>query len=323
MYKSGVGVTASHEWYADGIQGYNSGVQAINANGTMVAEGVSLAVYNGSLQLITKLSERYPEFAGAAGLAFSPDGSKLYLLDRNSKEVFVLDTSSWDVLGGYPVGADVTTGAVRYGNALQVSADGAQLAVIGTVSLQVIDLRVAISDAGTSAGDDNLSGDGGRDYLFGFGGNDVIDGGLSGDVMYGGSGNDTYYVESSDDQVIEGFGGGADTIYSSIDFFLPSEVETLVLTGTARFGYGTWSADTIIANDLANELYGEAGDDLLRGGAGNDWIVGGTGNDRMEGGAGDDTYFVDSPADVVIEDALNGTDEIVATFTYALPDNVE
>lgn len=46
--------------------------------------------------------------------------------------------------------------------------------------------------------------------------------------------------------------------------------------------------DTIIGNDVANKLEGNAGDDLLEGRKGNDTLIGGEGNDRLVGGAGID-----------------------------------
>lgn len=43
----------------------------------------------------------------------------------------------------------------------------------------------------------------------------------------------------------------------------------------------------------------------------------------MAGGKGDDIYYVTDPADVVIEQADGGIDEIRTTVGYTLPDNVE
>jgi Ca2+-binding RTX toxin-like protein len=43
----------------------------------------------------------------------------------------------------------------------------------------------------------------------------------------------------------------------------------------------------------------------------------------MAGGKGDDVYYVTDPADVVIEQPDEGTDEIRTTVAYTLPPNVE
>jgi Ca2+-binding RTX toxin-like protein len=332
IYTTGSGITASHQLYADNIQGYNAGVQAISPDGSLSVEGVSLAVYDSNLHLVAKLSDRFP--FGAAGLAFSPDGSKLYVLDPMSNEVFVLSTSSWDVLGGYPVGASVTgqsyytfngtAPATHYGNALLVSSDGTHLAVDTAVSVQIIDLSKAVSDSGTSAGNDILIGDSAPNILYGFEGNDALDGKGGADTMFGGPGDDIYYVDNGSDNVVEKPNEGNDTIYSSVaSYALPGSVETLVLAAGGVTAYGNDDANRLVGNDSNNQLFGSAGDDTLVGNGGNDVLDGGTGNDTMQGGSGNDTYYVESPADVVQEDAGNGIDKVFALVSYTLSANVE
>ena len=66
-------------------------------------------------------------------------------------------------------------------------------------------------------------------------------------------------------------------------------------------------------------LAGGAGDDVLDGGDGNDMLDGGAGADLMAGGLGDDVYFVDGPADTVVELPGQGVDEIrTALASYSL-----
>ncbi|WP_414815662.1 M10 family metallopeptidase C-terminal domain-containing protein, partial [Rhizobium sp. IY2] len=72
--------------------------------------------------------------------------------------------------------------------------------------------------------------------------------------------------------------------------------------------------DTIVGNEANNTLWGNAGNDSLSGGTGVDTLIGGTGND---------TYFVDNAADVVTENASEGTDTVRATASYTLGANVE
>ena len=328
MYTVGSGITASHQSYADNIMGYNAGVQAISPDGSLSVEGVSLAVYDSNLHLITKLSDRFP--FGAAGLAFSPDGTKLYVLDPVSNEVFVLSTSNWDVLAGYPVGAPVTgtyyatAPATHYGNALLVSSDGTHLAVDCNVSVQIIDLTKVVSDAGTSAGNDTLVGDSTQNVLYGFEGNDTLDGKAGADAMYGGPGDDIYYADNASDNIIEKPNEGTDTVYSSIaSYTLPWNVETLVLSTGGVTAYGNSDANHLVGNVSDNQLFGYAGDDILVGGAGNDVLYGGTGNDTLQGGSGNDTYYVDSPADIIQENVGEGIDKIFAWVSYTLSTNVE
>jgi Ca2+-binding RTX toxin-like protein len=91
-------------------------------------------------------------------------------------------------------------------------------------------------------------------------------------------------------------GEGTDTVVSSIDYTLGANVENLSLTGTAISATG---------NAAANVLDGKAGADTLIG------------------GLGDDTYVVDNAADVVTENASEGTDLVNASVSYALADNLE
>ena len=51
--------------------------------------------------------------------------------------------------------------------------------------------------------------------------------------------------------------------------------------------------------------------------------MGGTGADAMSGGAGNDTYYVDDTGDSVTENPDEGTDGVVTSVSFALPDNVE
>ena len=66
------------------------------------------------------------------------------------------------------------------------------------------------------------------------------------------------------------------------------------------------------------------GDDTLYGTPGDDSLDGLEGNDTMIGGVGDDVYYVDSPDDVIVENAGEGFDTVYSSAPYYfLPDNVE
>jgi Ca2+-binding RTX toxin-like protein len=142
--------------------------------------------------------------------------------------------------------------------------------------------------------------------LFGNTGNNLLDGGAGADTMRGGAGNDTYFIDDAGDVIVENPNEGTDTVFSTVHFVLPANVETLVLQGNADLqGYG---------NTLANMLYGNTGSNLLdgRGGA-----------DVMRGGAGNDSYFVDDAGDVIAENLNEGADAVFATAHFALSANVE
>ena len=56
---------------------------------------------------------------------------------------------------------------------------------------------------------------------------------------------------------------------------------------------------------------------------GDDDLPGTGGADTLAGGLGNDTYTVNDAGDVVIENAGEGTDTVLSSVSYTLPDNVE
>ncbi|MCB1371582.1 MAG: M10 family metallopeptidase C-terminal domain-containing protein, partial [Rhodobacteraceae bacterium] len=140
-------------------------------------------------------------------------------------------------------------------------------------------------------GDDFLDGSAGDDFLWGDAGNDILAGWTGIDTMRGGTGNDTYVVDRLADVVEERAGEGIDTVQSYISLRLAAHVENLLLKGrgdTAATG-----------NGLANGLWGNSGDNLLRSGAGADKLEGGRGNDRLIAGSGSDRLIGGEGADIL------------------------
>ena len=185
------------------------------------------------------------------------------------------------------------------------------------------------------AGNDLIDAGDGNDLVDGGEGADTIDGGIGDDIMAGGKDSDIYYVDSTSDIVSERVNEGSDTIFSSISFTLPANVERLVLTGGAAInGTGNGGNDRIDGNGATNilsgmdgddTLYGMGGEDTLLGGGGKDLLDGGTGKDKMEGGLGNDIYIVDSKQDKVTEGLDAGHDLVRVTglSSYTLGANLE
>ena len=149
-------------------------------------------------------------------------------------------------------------------------------------------------------------GNGLSNSVYGNTGSNLLDGGAGADAMFGGAGNDVYFVDNAGDAVIENAGEGADAVFSSANFRLSADVETLVMQGSSDLqGYG---------NDLANAIYGNGGNNLIDGGGG---------ADIMLGGAGSDAYFVDDPGDTVVENANEGSDIVFSTAHFRLAPNIE
>ena len=135
---------------------------------------------------------------------------------------------------------------------------------------------------------DSLMGNDGDDYLQGGAGHDTLTGGMGQNVLEGGAGDDFYQIESTDDLPLENPGEGADTISAWIDFYLPADIETLILSaaGSAQRGFGNESNNLLIGNALANEFTGGLGNDTIRGEAGDDTLQGDAGADLLIGGDG-------------------------------------
>ncbi len=159
---------------------------------------------------------------------------------------------------------------------------------------------VTIENASSGSGNDTLTGNNahnhlysgaGNDVLTGAAGSDTLNGGGGNDKMTGGTGHDIYYVSATGDQVIEAPNQGTDTIRSQISYNLIANIEDLVLIGPSNTtGRGNNLANNVTGNAGDNLLNGLAGNDVVDGGAGDDVIYGAEGHDTLTGGAGNDRF---------------------------------
>ncbi len=202
---------------------------------------------------------------------------------------------------------DPRTGAVQ----LVASDTGTQL--IGTSFADTLTGGLGNDRLEGDYGADLISGGAGADFLDGGGSDDILDGGTGNDWMRGGGGDDIFVVDSLGDVVSENADGGIDVIRTGLDGYVltAANVEGLELTGSADLtAYGDNLANYLYGNAGNNALHGYGGADLLDGGAGDDVLDGGIGADWMRGGAGDDVYYVDDQFDVVTEGVGGGIDII-------------
>lgn len=169
----------------------------------------------------------------------------------------------------------------------------------------------AVTIDGTAAAD-KLTANALHDSIINGGaGNDTLTStGIGHNTMSGGMGDDSYSVQSGFDVVVEGAGGGVDTVTASIDYTLGANVERLKMAGGAVSGTGNALDNQILGTANANKILGLAGNDDLQGLAGDDTVSGGDGNDSVNGGAGNDTVAGDNGNDLVLgdlgDDALSG-----------------
>ncbi|WFU39379.1 Ig-like domain-containing protein [Bradyrhizobium sp. CB82] len=119
-----------------------------------------------------------------------------------------------------------------------------------------------------------IAGTASADTLTGTSGNDLLGGAGGADMMTGGLGDDTYIVTDPGAKVVESYGGGVDTVLSSVTYKLPDYVENLTLTGSAAIdGTGNSESNIIVGNDASNVITGGLGNDILTGGGGADTFV--------------------------------------------------
>ena len=184
------------------------------------------------------------------------------------------------------------------------------------VNIENLTLTGAAAINGTGNVLDNvITGNDAVNTLFGLDGNDTLDGGLGADTLIGGTGDDVYYVDDTLDVIVETADEGIDTVFSAMSYTLGAQIENLYLT----------DKDTVNAtgNGLNNTIVGNTATNIIDGGAGDDYLDGGAGKDTLIGGLGNDTYVLDNKKDVIIENLGEGTDSVIAGFTYTLADGLE
>ncbi len=131
--------------------------------------------------------------------------------------------------------------------------------------------------------------------------------GLGGaDTMIGQGGNDQYLVRGPGDQVIEGHGGGIDTVFTTVSYSLGvNEVEVLSTVTNAD----TTPID-LIGNFATQTVVGNFGNNVLNGGSG--------GIDTLIGLRGNDVYAVGDSRTTIVENANEGSDTVVVAVDYTL-----
>jgi len=150
-----------------------------------------------------------------------------------------------------------------------------------------------------------MIGNAGVNTLTGTAYNDILDGGAGADTMVGGKGDDTYYVDNIGDKITEAASSGTDTVYASVSYTLATNVENMILAGSAAINAtGNTVANTLTGNSAANILNGLGGNDL------------------MDGGDGSDIYLVATTAEHAVaeihDSGTSGIDELRFTGTSGI-----
>ncbi len=203
--------------------------------------------------------------------------------------------SSANLLIGY--GGDDTY-VIGSGDFIVEGVDGGIDTVVSTMTTYTLQANLENLTIGASAMAATGMGNAFDNVLRGNEFDNRLDGGLGEDTMRGGSGSDIYVVDNLGDVVEEDNFGGNDTVEASLSYTLSSNVESLVLKGSAAIS-GT-------GNTLSNTLDGS------QNAAAN----------QLAGGAGNDRYIL-GEGDTVTESANEGTDYIVTASSFALGENIE
>jgi len=314
IYTAGSGITARA-----GSNGFNWGIQALSANGSLVAqyiynEGVN--IFDGSLHSIIKLGSLYPSWTGGAilGLAFDPAGANLYVLNSGTDTIDQLSTTDWHLVRSVALGFDPGPWVGQVGgiidDRLRLDPNGRFFTVITQNGLRMVADPNAAPFEGTAgadsltgtAFDDVLNGQGGDDMLVGGSGNDQLSGGAGDDDLRGGAGVDTFDGGSDDglENPNSGYGDRVDFYERSATQAVTADLRTgaisndgfgnaETMTGIESLGPGTRFADTFYGDDGRNFLWGSQGDTLY-------------------GFGGDDIVYLDSKPQSV--DGGDGIDEL-------------
>lgn len=159
--------------------------------------------------------------------------------------------------------------------------------------------------------DDYLYGGSGDDTLIGMGGQNIMDGGAGNDtlistsgkdILFGGQGDDTYYVNqkfiSSEwgSPIKENADEGFDTVYTTFDYTLDSNIEELISKADSSLVLGGNDLNNVIVGDnFGDHIDGAYGDDIINSGSGSDVITVGHGNDIVTDRGGNNLYIIDNP----------------------------
>jgi Ca2+-binding RTX toxin-like protein len=144
---------------------------------------------------------------------------------------------------------------------------------------------------------------------------DILEASGADSTLVGGLGNETFQVDNATTVVQAQYGAASNTMYSSVSYTLPENVDVLTLTGSADLvAYGN--------NDETNVITANSGNDTLYAGSWEDTLISGTGVDMLVGGTGDDVFIINNSNDQISFSSWHGNDTVYSSVSYTLTASV-
>ena len=130
-------------------------------------------------------------------------------------------------------------------------------------------------------------------------------------LQVGGPGNDVFFVTDPGETVLDASSADRDVVYASVNWTMTGGSRLEVLSAVSQ---AAGTPLQLTGNEFFQEIYGNAGDNVLDGGGGADY---------MAGFGGNDIYFVSHGSDYIAEGANGGRDVVYARLSYTLTAGAE
>jgi trimeric autotransporter adhesin len=259
--------------------------------------------------------------AGTGNLTATGNGASDTITANSGSDTLIAGSGIASLVGG--LGSDLfvinNVGDVvsdpYYGEKtpLDTISSSVSYALPGTVTVLLLGGSANLSGTGNSYAD-SIVGNAGQDTLVAGTGSDTLVAGSGVTTLVGGAGSDTFVINSTADVVQDSITGQNNLLLSSVGVTLPTNVNALILTGSANL--------LATANSGDDSMTGNAGTDTLVAGVGADTLVAGGGLDALIGGAGNDTFVVNNSLDTIQSASASTENAVVSSLSYVLPTNV-